>query len=442
MKLTGKKLYVADQVSCTSSRVYVKGYEDFMVAQGCGTTTHLPEADIVLVDTCAVNHLKEDSSLELIKSNQVSAKEGAKVIVCGCLAGINPQKLRENFSGDFFSPKTENQLAQILGIDEGEAKFLSPFEVRGRFMGGSDFTDASWKTRLLVRAFTWAHRIDHVLPLSRLPLLGPLLSCSMAANPRAYALTISQGCLGNCSFCVIPMAKGTTQSQPMAAIVDRIRTLVETGVTKIILTSEDTGAYGKDIGATIVDLLRAIHTIPGDFSLYLNFFDPRWLRPYWRELLPILSQGKVRYMQLALQSGSDSVLGRMRRCYQMRHVLPVIREFKKRLPRMAIATQIIVGFPGESDDEFEATRAVLKANLFDYAEIFGYSGRPGAASLRLSGQLPQSLLDQRLRTASRDWLAAKFLPRLEPANPPFSDVPPPEAEAEEPSSPPAESFAV
>ncbi|MBI2027038.1 MAG: radical SAM protein [Deltaproteobacteria bacterium] len=387
--------------------MYVKHYEEFITSHGATLTFHPQEADILLVDTCATNQLKEDESLGLIKQHEAIAKEGSKVIVCGCLAGINPKRLQEHFKGEFFSPKNEKQLAQILCLDEEDAKLLTAFDPRGRFMGG-DYTGASKKFRFLVRLCTLFHKIDHFFSLNWVPVFGKFLSCTQAANPYAYAISISQGCLGNCSFCVIPMAKGRTVSLPLALITDKIRIMVEKGVKKIILTSEDTGAYGSDIGISIIDLLKQIHKIPGDFELYIHYFDPRWLRLYGHELKVLLAQRRIQYLQLALQSGDNEILKRMKRAYLIDQVLPFIEDFRKSFPRLAMSTQIITGFPGETQAQFENSKSLLKKRLFDNVDVFAFSNRPGADTNTIPGHLEDKIIQERRRVLQRQWQWAKL----------------------------------
>lgn len=413
-KLAGKKVYMGDQVSCQGSRVYVQHYANFMIAHGCELTIDPAQADYHLIDTCGVNHSKEQLSFDIIKKSESAAKEGAQLLVCGCLAGMNPKMIKDQFNAaSLFSPKNEKQLAIILGLDEEEAKFLSPLsDVRGRFLGGDDYLYAGTglQYKLMMKGVTLLQKLNNNISLSQVPLLGKVINSTYAANPEVYAITISQGCLGNCSFCIIPMAKGKTQSLPMGMIVNKIRTMTKEGVKKIALTSEDTGAYGKDNDTTIIKLLDKIHEMPEYFDLYINFFDPRWLRSYGKELAEIIEKGRIRYLQFPIQSGSDSVLKRMRRAYQMQYVLPYLRDYRKRFPSLTMATQIIAGFPGETEDEFKCTRDVLQENIFDFVEVFEYSNRPGSEAEKMPDHLTDGLINKRVRQLKKAWLMAKFFP--------------------------------
>lgn len=406
-KLAGKSVYAADQVSCTSSRILVTRYQEFLKLHGAEITTKANKADILIVDTCGYSKEREDNSLAVVKQTEMTAKDGARVIVCGCLVGIDPQKLQEHFKGEFFAPKNENALAQILDLDEEETKFLSPLEARGRFMG-PDLKRTNWRERLVVGGTAFLHRLSDYIPLRQVPRLGQMLDATQALNRNAYAVTISQGCLGACTYCVIPMAKGRTISLPMGLIVDKIRGVVADGVSRIILTSEDTGAYGHDIGTNIVHLLKQIHAIPGDFEIFIEFFDPRWLRKFGDELADVIALGRIRYIQLALQSGSNSVLKRMRRVYQVEHVLPHIRALRQRFPRLSTGTQIIAGFPGETEADFEATRALLREDLFDVVLVYDFSDRKGAAAEKMPDHLDQELVKYRGRVLRREWKLARI----------------------------------
>lgn len=406
-QLTGKKLYVAGQVSCVSSRVYLQRYEEYLRRFGCTITSKTNEADILLVDTCGFSQIREDQSIDVIEQSKKFAKEGAKVIVCGCVVGINPERVKEKVGADCFSPKNEEQLARILNLDTQKGAIFDTEHIRSRPMGG-DWIPEGWRQWMLKAILAPLHATNNRINLRWIPFIRTTLDSTQALNPQAHALTIGQGCYGNCSFCVIPLAKGKTSSLPLGAIVEKVRSLVDSGVRDIILTSEDSGAYGMDNGTSIVDLLRRVQEISGDFRVYVLFFDPRWLRKYREDLLEVLSRGKIQFLQLPLQSGSDDVLKRMRRAYTVDQVLPVIAEIKARFPNVTLATQIIAGFPGETKEEFYQTKTVLNKGLFDRVDVFAYSNRAGTASEKMQGHLPASLIQVRCMQLNFTW----FLGRL------------------------------
>jgi tRNA A37 methylthiotransferase MiaB len=408
-RLRGKRLYVAGQLSCASSRVSFSRYEEFILRHGAERAESVGDADIILFDTCAFNVEREQESLGLIREHEQAAKPEAKLIVTGCLAGISPDKIQDKYRCDFFAPRNESQLAYILCLDDEKDQFLKLSDPRGRFMGISSFVGGKWGLRTVARIAGMFHRIDHRVPLLAVPFLKHALAASQAANPHAYALSISRGCLGNCSFCVIPMAKGKTTSLQMGMIVDRVREMVDQGTDRIILTSEDIGAYGKDINTAFPDLLEKIVHINGHFSLFLHFYDPRWLRTQGEQLLPLLQSGKVKYLQLPLQSGNNRILNLMRRCYLIDQVLPVIEKIRHEAPAVSLGTQIIAGFPSETETEHEDTKRMLRTRLFDYVDVFPFSNRPGAAAQKLPGHLSEAIVQKRARDLRRTWRRSRYM---------------------------------
>lgn len=410
-RLEGKKLFVAKQVGCTSSRINVDRYQNFILGFGASTADSPHAADIILVDTCAFSEDWEKASLKNITETQVQARENAKVIVCGCLPAMNEKKLKSSFQGDYFSPKSEKDLGRILGLDQEELQFFELERVRGSFLNPKLYGASSKRIQALFYFLIFCHRLNHRLSgmfdLHRLPLLGRLLDSSQLVNPHAYSLAVSQGCLGSCSFCVIPLSKGRTQSTSLGLILENIREKVAHGTRKIVLTSEDTGAYGKDIGVTVVDLLEHIQDIPGDFDLHLSFFDPRWLGVYENGLIATLKRGKIKYLQLPLQSASNSVLGRMRRCYQIEEVERILGRIREEVPRLTLQTQIIAGFPGETLEEHLETKAFLQKRWFHSSWIFEFCQREGAETEKMAGFVPAQVIKSRareLRMASGDYM--------------------------------------
>jgi threonylcarbamoyladenosine tRNA methylthiotransferase MtaB len=191
-------------------------------------------------------------------------------------------------------------------------------------------------------------------------------------------------------------------------IVEKVAHQVKSGTKHILLTSEDVGAYGSDIKISIIDLLKKIHEIEGDFNLYINFFDPRWLKLHGQALVEILKLGKIKYLQIPLQSGSDSVLNRMRRAYLLKDAIPTIAEIRSQCPSLALTTQMITGFPGETDEEFEATRRVVESDLFDHSDVFPFSLRTGSAAASLPDHLETPVIEKRARLLRKSASASKW----------------------------------
>lgn len=401
-----KKLAVAGQLGCASAMVLQNKYASYILSHDYERTDSFGDADVILVDTCGATLEQENASLALIAKQQQKAKPGAKVIVSGCLAAISPERIAQVFSGDLFSPSNEFMLGRILGFDSEEDKFLEPYEAPGRFMGAEDPSVLMPQARRLAAAMLALHRVNNLLPgqgLTTLPVFKTLIHVSQQCNSRNYTLNISQGCMGECTFCVIPKAKGRTKSLPIGLIVEKIRQKAAEGVRHITLASEDTGAYGVDIGTDIVNLLWKIHAVPGDFVVYLNFFDPRWLKSRGARLLEFLKTGRVRYLQCTLQSGSDQVLKRMKRGYTVAQAMAPLRRIRAECPDLTLTTQLIAGFPGETSQDLAATRRLIEEDVFDHLWVFEFSQRPGAETETMDGCLPEQTIRERARKLRRAW---------------------------------------
>ncbi len=287
---------------------------------------------------------------------------------------------------------------------------LTPYENPGRFMGAEDAQAAVLHAhvpfvRVLVRGLLELHRINNALPgepFEKFPLTRRLFRVSQQCNARNYTINISQGCIGECTFCVIPKAKGRTRSLPVGLIVEKLREKVGSGVRHVTLSSDDSGAYGIDIGTDLVELMDRIDAIPGEFSLYINCFDPRWWTKLGSGMRRHLAYGRIKYLQSTLQSGSNRVLRRMKRAYDIERVMPILGRLRAEFPDVVLASQFIAGFPGETEEDLARSQAIIEQDVFDHLFVFDYSPRPDADSESLDRKLPAAAIrayGNRLRRA-------------------------------------------
>ncbi|AXA37046.1 MAG: tRNA (N(6)-L-threonylcarbamoyladenosine(37)-C(2))-methylthiotransferase [Candidatus Hydrogenedentota bacterium] len=216
-------------------------------------------------------------------------------------------------------------------------------------------------------------------------------------NPAIEIIPISKGCLGACTFCQTVLARGRLYSFDEEQILDAIRAAVSEGVRQIWLTSQDCGAYGRDRDTTLPKLLRRIAEMPGDFRVRLGMVNPDWAKLYAEELAEIYAHPRFyAFAHLPVQSGSDAVLQAMRRNYSARDFEEVCEVLRRRVPEIAIATDIIAGFPTERDHDWEQTVALLRRVRPAVVNRSRFSPRPGTAAARLS-PLPSAVVGQRSR---------------------------------------------
>jgi tRNA-2-methylthio-N6-dimethylallyladenosine synthase len=216
-------------------------------------------------------------------------------------------------------------------------------------------------------------------------------------SPVCSFISIMQGCSNFCTYCVVPFTRGPEQSRLADEIVDEVKRLADSGVREISLLGQNVNAYGKDLdnGSSFPLLLRRLDTIPGLARIRFTTSHPR---DFDRHLIDAMADlGTVcEHIHLPLQSGSNRILKAMNRGYTREAYLEGLSALRERIPRVAITTDIIVGFPGETDEDFEETLQVLATIRYDQIFSFKFSPRPGTAALRLKGHIPEDVKSERL----------------------------------------------
>ncbi len=217
-------------------------------------------------------------------------------------------------------------------------------------------------------------------------------------------VTISQGCLGSCTFCITKFARGSLRSYPIDDIISDIKRLINAGVKEIRLTSQDTGIYGIDIGVTLVDLLEKISRLEGDFMVRLGMSSPDSIIPIIDNIIDILKEDKrfYRYFHLPVQSGSDKILESMRRNHTATDFINLVKKIRSKLGEdTTIATDIIVAFPGESEEDFKSSIEMLEKTYPDIVNVSRYGDRPMTLASKMYPKVHSGVAKERSRIISR-----------------------------------------
>ena len=236
-----------------------------------------------------------------------------------------------------------------------------------------------------------------LLPPRKWPQIVDLLGAGTSCGDRVAAIEsesfgwhdaivpIAQGCAGRCPYCITRVARGRVSSYPMEAVVNQVRRHVERGVKEIKLTGQDTAAYGLDNGTNLADLLRAIDGIPGEFRVRVGMADPLTVYPILDELVNAYSSERIfTFLHLPVQSGSDEILEAMKREYTVAQFEEIVRRFRRAYPDLTLSTDVIAGFPGETDEQFESTIRLVEEAEPEIVNVTRFSARTGtpAASMR------------------------------------------------------------
>ncbi len=325
--------------------------------------TGRPErADVIVMNTCVVRQSAEDKAVGRLYSLRPLKERRPEVVVnlMGCLVGVKgAEKLRARFPFvDVFSPPSDpGPLISYLTQDESRDLVQAETAQRHAFMDG-----------------------DLILPLEA---RGRLVSAHV---PVVY------GCSHACTFCIFPYRRGAERSRPLGEIVSEVRSLVAQGVKEVTLLGQIVDRYGKDIqdGPNLAALLRIVHDVEGLERIRFLTSHPNWMDD---ELLDtVAGLPKVMpHIEVPVQAGDDAVLAAMQRGYTAADYRRLIEKIRARIDEVSIATDIIVGFPGETAAQFQATYDLLADLRLDVAHLARYSPRPGTVADR---RIPDDVPDE------------------------------------------------
>jgi len=217
------------------------------------------------------------------------------------------------------------------------------------------------------------------------------------ARPLRAFVNVSYGCNNRCAYCIVPYVRGPERSRRPQAIADEVRRLVADGYREVTLLGQNVNTYGRDLGDTDFGaLLEAVNAVPGLWRIRYTTSHPRDFGPSLIDAVARLDK-VCEHFHLPVQSGADRILALMNRGYTREHYIALARAIRGRIPGAAITTDLIVGFPGEMEEDFEATLDLVRRVEFDAAFTFMYSPRPGTPAAAMDGQVPLAVRQERLR---------------------------------------------
>jgi MiaB-like tRNA modifying enzyme len=300
------------------------------------------QADVVVVNSCGVIDFTER---KIIRRMVELKRSGKKIVLAGCLTRISREAL--DIADSAISPDNLDMVVDAVYS-----------ALNGR------------------KLFTERRFIDKAE-------LSPL-KCRLRENVIAI-VSISEGCLGSCSFCATKFARGRLRSFSMDRIVEEVRLAVKTGFREIQLTSQDTGAYGLDKGnAMLPELLRKISEIEGEFRVRVGMMNPQHAVRMLDELINAYSSEKIyKFLHIPVQSGDNRILEDMKRNHTVEDYVEVVEAFRKSFDDVLISTDIIVGFPTETEEAFWRSYELIKETRPDIVNITRYSARKGTPAARL-----------------------------------------------------------
>ena len=222
-------------------------------------------------------------------------------------------------------------------------------------------------------------------------------------NPVIHIAPIASGCLGSCTYCIVKKARGNLTSFPAEAILDDARAALEKGCREIWVTAEDTAAYGWE-GVGLPGLLEGLSGLPGGYFIRVGMMTPNQAMPILDSLIEAYRSDRVyKFLHVPVQSGSDEVLRRMGRRYTADDYRGLVARFREEYPMSSVSTDIICGFPGETEDQFEESMRLVEETRPDVLNISRFWSRPGTEAASMEGQLHGRITKERSRRLTRLW---------------------------------------
>ena len=340
-------------LGCRVNQYETRAVEEAFMAKGFAIGSFEEPCDVYVINTCTVTAESDRKSRQLIRRARKIGGKNAIVMAMGCMVQTSPR-----------------ETARILGLDYavGNREKLT-------------LADVAWEMLAGKKPDVRVHTGDDASFPDRMRVTG-------SDNTRAF-LKIADGCDNRCSYCIIPTARGTVRSKLPQAVCEEVCTLVRNGCREVVFTGIETAAYGKDLADTdLVSLIGQVEALDDACPdrIRLGSLEPTVLKPErvrsfaaFRHMMP--------HYHLSLQSGSDAVLAAMRRKYNTRMFYEVLCDLRRTIPDVTVTTDIIVGFPGETEEMFEQTVDFVRKCAFLFVHIFPYSDRAGTEASRMSGKI-------------------------------------------------------
>lgn len=321
--------YFVESYGCTMNYGEGEQHSRKMESLGHARADSAEEADIVILNTCTVVETTEKRMVKRMNELRASGKE---VIVTGCMAKVQGSRIMLRLPSSLVIPPEDYDL--FTGM------------VESRF-GCGDCTDAK-------------------------------------PYGRTAIVPIAQGCLGGCTYCITRLARGRLISRPLDEVVGEFKRLIESGVKEVLITAQDTACYGLDIDTDLGELMRALLEFDGDYRIRIGMMNPNYLDRILDDMIDVLKDGRVyRFLHIPVQSGSNSVLKDMNRRYTVNKFMGLVNRIRDEIPDVSIATDMICGFPGETDYDHQRSVLLMKKLKADTVNITRFSARPGTPAAEM-----------------------------------------------------------
>lgn len=341
-------------LGCKVNQYESRAIEEALLSRGYVILPHDARCDAYIINTCTVTAESDRKGRQLIR-RMLAQNPEAFVLVTGCFAQADPEG------------------AALEGVDA----VLGNTEK----MRAADILD-----QLFAKGQKNQKAYIEVPDVAKACCFEPMRITSFDRT-RTY-VKIEDGCDSHCTYCAIPGARGPVRSKPLDEVLEQVQVLCDNGCAEIVLTGIETASWGKDLAkGDLGDLLLAVDALPGIGRVRLGSLDPSLIRPKFVDKIADLSS-LAPHFHLSLQSGCSRTLAAMKRKYNADQAMAALELLRERIPGVQFTTDVIVGFPGETEQDFEETLDFIRKARFLQIHAFPYSGRKNTPAIRMPGQVP------------------------------------------------------
>ena len=354
---------------CPENQIDAARVVNLFRKNGWKITNDFRKADVIFFNACGLTGRTEKHSLSIINYLKANKYPSTEFVICGCLPKINNSCIREIYQGVIFGSDDLARLDEMFAFKKKvrniHANFLIPV---------FDFGEKNKIRKILLNPLKLMKKYSFD-------------KATRVQRPGIFPIKVSTGCLNNCSFCGVKLSRGNLKSKSIDRVIKEVEEGLRKNYKEFALIGSDVGAYGRDLGMNLVILLREIIKKKGAFKIRLRNIQPRFLIKMMPELRKIFQTGKVSFLATAAESGSDRILSLMNRGYTISNYKEAIHILNKEFPKILVRTQLMVGFPTESEEDFKDTCRLLNEVNFDYVEVYLFESRPETRAAEMEGQI-------------------------------------------------------
>lgn len=376
--------------------------KEFFLKNGWQVSDKPEESDLIVFNTCGYN----TSTFDRIRDLQHAKKDHAELVVGGCMPAMRKRQLRAVFQGTTFGPRS---------LDVLDTYALAGISI-ARIAGNVVLTDpprpVTGKGVIVDLIGKQVRRFDDSFG-TKLTDLYRHLTLVRLHDRRIFFIKIAVGCMGNCTFCSRRRAKGRTISKDIGQIVREFKDGLARGYQEFLLSADDSGSWGQDCGKDITQLLEVLVGYDKDYRIHIRYIEPNYFIRYFDKLMDIFASNKIFFIGSPIQSGSTRLLKLMNRRYSAEDYVECIREVNARYPKIFFQTHFLVGYPLETEEDFQASISVMDKIRVDDVQIYQYHPEPGTVGGNITPQLPFYVRRQRAEILRKHYMKRKIINNLQ-----------------------------